>query len=363
MTESAAAYPQGATEASPEVVPTEAGSVTLVDLATLRTIADTAQKQTQNLELEAQSLRTLAEGLWAQRGSILLTKIPQWSPPPSVSDLLRNASSLADKLQAVDSQLADLQDVPHSGIGGVMAKAAGWNEHHKLAAERVQIAFELHPLVVEIGQHAPEVTVPDADVIGSQARAADSQAQEVASRAAESSPAASSARAELQRRTEAQREMGFDSLYLAAYLRTYGPQAVQSPLVLKRGEQACVSVTATLARHQTRRQWTGSSQGFSFPIGHTGIRYRVGSFHGHPVEQQLLARLDTGGLVVTNQRIAFIGGTKSTSVSLSKLLHAQCYSDGLVLFQEGRENPDFYLVEQPKYVLFFINWFLNQGAA
>jgi hypothetical protein len=32
------------------------------------------------------------------------------------------------------------------------------------------------------------------------------------------------------------------------------------------------------------------------------------------------------------------------------------------MFLEGRENPDFYLTGQPKYVLFMINWFLNQAA-
>jgi hypothetical protein len=106
----------------------------------------------------------------------------------------------------------------------------------------------------------------------------------------------------------------------------------------------------------------GGSQGFSFPIGHTGIRYRVGSFHGHPIEQQSLTKLDSGRLVITNQRIAFIGTTKSTSIPLAKLLHVECYSDGIAVFQEGRENPDFYLTAQSKFALFMINWFLNQAA-
>jgi hypothetical protein len=132
--------------------------------------------------------------------------------------------------------------------------------------------------------------------------------------------------------------------------------------MLKKGEQACLSVAATLARQQTRRQWVGGSQGFSFPIGHTGIRYRVGSFSGHPIEQQSLGRLDTGTLVVTNRRLAFIGSTKSTSVVFAKLLHVECYSDALAIFQEGREKPDFFYVAQPNYVLFFINWFVNQAA-
>jgi hypothetical protein len=119
---------------------------------------------------------------------------------------------------------------------------------------------------------------------------------------------------------------------------------------------------ATLARQQTRRQWVGGSQGFSFPIGHTGIRYRVGSFHGHPIQQQFLGTSDSGTLVISNQRIAFIGNVKSTSVPFAKLLHVECYSDAVAVFQEGRENPDFYMTAQPKYALFMINWFLNQAA-
>ena len=174
---------------------------------------------------------------------------------------------------------------------------------------------------------------------------------------------ASAASAELKRRTDAEREMGFDAPYTAAYLKTYGPPEVQSPLVLKRGERACMVAPATLARQQTRRQWVGGNQGFSFPIGHTGIRYRVGSFHGHPIQQQFLGKLDFGTLVISNQRIAFIGKVKSTSVPFAKLLHVECYADAVAVFQEGRENPDFYLTAQPKYALFMINWFLNQAAS
>jgi hypothetical protein len=80
------------------------------------------------------------------------------------------------------------------------------------------------------------------------------------------------------------------------------------------------------------------------------------------VEQQLLTKLAAGTLVVSNQRVAFIGSTKSTSVGFAKLLHVECYSDALAIFQEGREKPDFYYVDKPKYVLFFINWLLNQIA-
>jgi hypothetical protein len=345
------------------VVDTEGGSVTLVDLGTLRASVELARKQNDDLQLEAQSLRVLADGLWARRGDLLLSSIGQWSPTPTVDDVIAQAASLKGELITIDNRLADLHDEHHGRIGGLVAKATQWNERNKLAAEHAALSDQLSPLLMQIARKAPSVTVANADLIGSQAQAADTQAEESATRARESSTAFTSASAELQRRTEAQREMGFDSLYLAAYLNTYGPQTVESPLVLKKGEQACVSISATLARQQTRRQWVGGSQGFSFPIGHTGIRYRVGSFHGHPVQQQFLAKLDTGRLVVTNQRIAFIGSVKSTSIPLTKLLHVECYSDGLAVFREGKENPDMYIVSQPKYPLVFINWFLAQNAA
>lgn len=354
--------PEATAAQSPAVANTEGGPVTLVDLDTLKTTAESTRKQNQDLEREAQSLRTQSEGLWVQRGNLLLPTGAQWLPP-SGAELISRARSLNDQLTAIDNRIAELQEESHGAIGGLVAKATEWNQRHKMAAERAQLSYQLRPLLVQIAHEAPPVTVPNADLIGSQARAAEAQEQEVASRAAESATSYANLSGELQRRTDALREMGFDSFYTAAYLNTFGPKAVESPLVLKRGEQAYVSVAATLARQQTRRQWVGGSQGFSFPIGHTGIRYRVGSFHGHPVEQQFLAKLDTGSLVVTNQRVAFIGATKSLSAPLAKLLHIQCYSDGLATFQEGRENPDFYLMPQPKYVLFFINWFLNQGAS
>jgi len=156
--------------------------------------------------------------------------------------------------------------------------------------------------------------------------------------------------------------MGFDSLYEAAVLQTMGAQVVDSPLVLNNGEQAYLSAPATLARMTTRTHFVGGSSGFSFPIGHTGIRYRVGSFSGEPVHPQSLTKLNAGTLVFTNQRVAYVGQTKSTSVVLNKLLHVEVYNDGISIAREGRENPDFYLVSNPKHVLFLLNWILARRA-
>jgi hypothetical protein len=169
--------------------------------------------------------------------------------------------------------------------------------------------------------------------------------------------------AEVRRRLESQRQMGFDALYTAAYLQAHGPTPVDSPLELKHGEIACFTCPATLARMQTRTSYVGASSGFSIPIGHTGIRYRVGSFHGRPIQQQTMAKLDVGTLIVTNLRLAFVGRAKSVAVPLVKVMHVDVFTDAIAVFHEGKENADYFLVAAPKQALFYINWVIASAAS
>lgn len=347
---------------SPEQVATEGGGVTLIELPALRARGDSIKGQADSLTAEAGALRSLADGLWVQRGKVLLERTAEWAHPPELEGRIRQATPLKQGVDADDSKLQSIHDHQRDGEGGLLGKVGDWNESRKSSSDRAKLDAQLHPLLAQLGRGAPEVTVTEADALRKQAAAAETQALQCDSQAAIDRAAAALIAEEVQRRSDALHEMGFDAPYLAATLRTNGPPAIQSPLILKRAEQACLAVAATLARQQMRRQWVGGSQGFSFPIGHTGIRYRVGSYRGHPVEQQSLGKLDSGTLVVTNQRVAFIGSTKSTSLAFAKLLHVECYSDALAIFQEGRENPNYYYVGQPKYVLFYINWFLNQTA-
>lgn len=334
----------------------------MMDLPGLRSRVADLHKRADSLTTQSRSLRSLAQNLWIQRGGVLLARSADWVVPPALAELVRQARSIDQQEVADDANLDSIRAEERHGVAGIIGKVGGWSESRHISADRAKLHSQLQPLLTRIGQDASEVTVPEADLLRTEASAAVDQARQLETQTEGLAAAAALGEEEIQRRGEAQSEMGFDAPYLAAALRARGPQSIESPLILKKGEQACLAVPATLARQQTRRQWVGSSQGFSFPIGHTGIRYRVGSFRGHPVEQQLLGKLDSGTLVVSNQRLAFIGSTKSISVAFAKLLHVECYSDALAVFQEGRENPDYYYVDQPKYVLFFINWFLNQTA-
>jgi hypothetical protein len=339
---------------------TDGGSVTLLDLGTLRGKLTTLQQEAEAKSTQVKSLQALAQDRWRQLGSLLLASGDRWAPEPPLAELVRQANELTQKIKADNDALGAIHGQERKGVTGVFGRVSDWTKGRGIATERATLEGHLNPLLIQIGHQALDTDLPDADTIRAQAVAAEAEAATLESEAAEATKTAGVVTAEVQQRSESERELGFDAPYLAAYLQTNGAVAVQSPLILKKNEQAGLSVAATLARQQTRSQWVGGSQGFSFPIGHTGIRYRVGSFHGHPIQQQFLGKLDTGTLVVTNQRIAFIGNVKSTSILLAKLLHVECYSDAIAVFQEGREKPDFYLVAQPKYAVFMINWYLNR---
>jgi hypothetical protein len=354
--------PDKSATVTPSVVATEGGLVTLQALVDLRARLSALQQQAADKSNQAASLRSLADDRWRQLGAVLLASVGRWSPDPQLTDLVHQAEALKQKLDADDSELNEIHGQERKGVSGVFGRIGDWNKGRGIGAERISLEAQLNPALVQIGRQAVGAMLPEADTIRAQAVAAEKETADLSSEAADAETTASAVNEEIQRRSDSEREQGFDAPYLAANLKAHGPTPIESPLIMKKGEQACLAVPATLARQQTRRQWVGGSQGFSFPIGHTGIRYRVGSFHGHPIEQQSLGKLDAGTLVVTNQRIAFIGKVKSTSTPFAKLLHVECYSDAVAVFQEGRENPDFYLTAQPKYALFMINWYLNQAA-
>src|SRR6266849_774624 len=363
MTEPSAPSGTLATDSLPPVVTTDGGPVTLADMPALKARAEAAQERVAALSIEASSLRELARNLWIQRGTILFSKINEWSPPAPLQAPIQEATALRQRVDADNSRLEAIHTEPHPGISGLVGKAAGWSQAQQVSHDRAGAEANLQPILLQIGQQAPDITVPDSDLVRSQARAAVAEAEQREAQTSEAAATVASTNAELQRRSVSQREMGFDALYLAAYLQTYGPQPIESPLVLKKGEIACLAVPATLARQQTRRQWVGRSSGFSFPIGHTGIRYRVGSFRGHPIEQQFMSKLGPGTLVVTNQRIAFVGQSKSVAIQLTKVMHVEAYTDAVAVLHEGKENADYFLTTTPKQTVFYINWALNSAAA
>lgn len=341
----------------------EVGNVTLATLDQIRASRTQVAAEFQTLTQEASSLESQAEQKFADAGAIMVPRQSEANLPTALAPETEKARQLVAQIASLDVQLQELSQRPHSGLGAVLAKARDWNEGRKRQGNRDTMSKDLRELLVSIGRGGAQTPIAEAGTLVAEALETETKAAATRNSATDKSAQVVAYDSEIALRAASQKQMGFDALYTVAYLATYGPPAIESPLELKRGEHAYLSVPATLSRNQTRTHYVGGSQGFSFPIGHTGIRYRVGSFHGQPVSQQVLTKIDQGSLVITSHRIAFVGRLKSVVIQLDKVVHVEIYSDALAVFHEKHENPEFFLVQAPKQVVFYINWALNQVRA
>jgi Protein of unknown function (DUF2510) len=100
------------------------------------------------------------------------------------------------------------------------------------------------------------------------------------------------------------------------------------PIELKRGERAALVLNGA-GLFESRRgagHWEGRSQGVSIPLGGTGMRYRVGRSRGHFVQgTEAPTIIDRGTIVVTTQRVVFVGAIRSTEWAFAKLVSIQNY--------------------------------------
>ena len=293
-----------------------------------------------------------------QAGELLMAHETEWDTS-AVANQLTAATQLQADVSQLNQQIQELASRPHTGLGGFLHTLTDGHHDHELEAQRSKVLDQLHAVIATFVEQVPVKTIPEADALRADAQLELAQATSLIDEQHAKIEAGKAVADEIQRRQAAMKVMGFDSLYTAAWLQTHGPASVDSPLALKPKEHAYVSLPAVLARLTTRTRYAGGSQGFSFPIGHTGIRYRVGSFSGHPVQSSSITDVDQGILVLTNMRIAFIGKLKSVVTQLPKLVHVELYNDALSVFQEGRENPNFYKVSAPQYFLFYVNWALD----
>ena len=309
------------------IVQTDAGPVTLASVEALQARGVQLRDWVAKASEQAQTLRTNADEQIAAAGATLMARPTDWAIPGDLQPTTQQARALTEHIAADDQRADDLKG--DESTAGVFGRIGVKHHEHQVEQDRSRAATQLHGLLVSIARSAPSSTFPDADQQRKAAFDLETQAGQIDAQIESARAAAKACDEEVVHRHDAIKAMGFDSLYEAARLKTSGAQPVDSPLILKAGEQAYLSVPATLARMTTRTHYAGHSSGFSFPIGHTGIRYRVGSFRGEPVQQQSLTKLDTGTFVLTNKRLAYVGRTKSTSVALDKVMHFEIYNDAL----------------------------------
>jgi Protein of unknown function (DUF2510) len=103
-----------------------------------------------------------------------------------------------------------------------------------------------------------------------------------------------------------------------------------STLVLKPGERL-VSMLSGVGIFEPRREpghWAGRSTGVSVPVGHSGVRVRLGQSAGTYVQgEEKPTVIDTGMGSITTQRVVFQGSKYTREWLFSKLIGMVHYSD------------------------------------
>jgi|GEM_PF-2074101 len=118
------------------------------------------------------------------------------------------------------------------------------------------------------------------------------------------------------------------------YQAYHGPlEAVEAPILLKRGE-FCVHVVTAEAREERSRTVRVNYHGptVRIPIM-KGVSYRLGSISPTRQTEEYQHSFGTGALCMTNMRLLWVSPAKSISVALSNIVRFDLFSDGLKVFK------------------------------
>jgi hypothetical protein len=130
-----------------------------------------------------------------------------------------------------------------------------------------------------------------------------------------------------------------DQVFIASVNGGFLPEVVSPHLMAKKGEVVHLEWPVSLVKEIAIREYQGGYSGFSFPVGKTGIRYKVGGSRGHSVQVGTkLDVADTGTLAITNKRAAYMGTRKTVDMPYAKLDNITVYADGVQFHVSGRVN-------------------------
>jgi hypothetical protein len=131
------------------------------------------------------------------------------------------------------------------------------------------------------------------------------------------------------------------ALLQAATSKTGSPS---SDIVLKPGETvfAAIGNTSLVDDRRGAGHYAGHSSGFSVPVASVGghsVRYRVGASKGHYVQGDLHPEaVDRGKLIITNQRVIFVGDKRTIECLFAKLVSAKISGGELALSVSNRQK-------------------------
>ena len=126
-------------------------------------------------------------------------------------------------------------------------------------------------------------------------------------------------------------------------IETYGD------MILKKNELCHYSVGSSLIEERSKTRYVGGSQGVSVRIV-KGVYYRTGQFKGERVVDTFKQVTDNGTLFITNQRVCFVGRTKSITYPINKIISFNIYSDAVQIIKENDSKLKYFAISSTDYL-------------
>ena len=116
-------------------------------------------------------------------------------------------------------------------------------------------------------------------------------------------------------------------------------------LNLEAGEAvyACLPRTTLMEPHSVRTYRAGSN-GVSIRVA-KGLSFRLGGMAGRGESHEELRLLDVGTLILTSERLIFIGSVRTKNISFADLLALEAYTDALRVSHVGKSKPEIYALD------------------
>ena len=333
-------------------------------MATLDELRDAGRRERgerDHLAAQAAELEARAEDRLADAGAHLVPRGAWWRPQAEAAAWLATAERLVARITALDEQLARLR-ASADGQAGRLRWIHAWR---RTAAQRRRdhAASQLRAALVTIAREGAKdgVGVPGVEPILEEAAELEARARHLRLSLGSVALRLTDLEQEIQRREEAERVMGFDSLHMVAHCSRYGLPMIESPFELDAHELAYLAVEASLVRLPAASRYTSSGGGVVPSAAHTGIQHWVGAFRDRLAPAG--AGDEPGVLFLSNRRLAFAGGGGSVAIWLDALVDMDVYRDAIAVIHLGAGSPIVLRVAAPRQVAFFVNWALRSALA
>ena len=120
---------------------------------------------------------------------------------------------------------------------------------------------------------------------------------------------------------------------------------IETTVRLRKGEVAYYEGFTIWQHLKTRKQRVAGSRGQSVRVA-KGFSFKVGATPGYTKEWEEFQTVDEGRVIVTSQRLLFVGAKKNLNIKHEKILDLEYFSDAVKVYR-GTVNPTYFFMDDP----------------